>query len=775
MIDFNQYFKGLKKTIEGKDNYYFLVNDTNNEIRQHYDDDYQSSIDIKRFIQSIESKKNFFYSKNINYEFFVIPDKSITARQFLPFETNTPKRITDELGSLVCDLRYIITIDDVLKNDTHISVMSSLKVTPYILSIMNKDTPDNYAQKIRDKTHVEVVDHKGDLFFVFNWSYPQDDRFKKYAHIQLETLELNDDYTQVSLEDIPEEYRYVSKRKSEYYINPNSISDKKAIILRDSSTNSLTKSFISYYREVFFYWDHWYFNKELVEWFSPDDVIEIRTERFIENPHYPMAENDFKIKQDLILNLEKFVSYDKRLDVKFNIMDYYNRIIDSKVDIYLNDNLLATDSTSGGIFEKSYDLSDYPIDNYSVKVIVNPTDTTNEFTFTRKIIVSEDIKKYFINLKSSLKGKNDNFFLVNDNTHEILQHYDLEYESPLNIREFKLSLESKRKYAATKNIKFTQFILPDKSVILREYLPFETANANRHWNSLKNYYYDLSEILLPEDYLKNDTKITSQAAVKAVSYVIFKTFKQQSFKQIKQSLLEKFTSNIVLHNGDLFADGSWSYDKDEVYERYSTMEIEELSLKAKDNVVNKKIAPEFAKFNNVDSKYLYNSDSISDRKALIICDKSIQPLFDAFTAYFREVFFYHDFWYFNKNLIDYIDFDVIIEIKSERFLDTALPFIINDKSRILIPVKINIDKLEITAGNLIADIKCMDIRGLAVDSTVKFYLDDNEVIEKELTDGICGLIYNIDGLSQGSHELKIRLEQSESTKARIVKREFIIN
>jgi hypothetical protein len=247
----------------------------------------------------------------------------------------------------------------------------------------------------------------------------------------------------------------------------------------------------------------------------------------------------------------------------------------------------------------------------------------------------------------------------------------LEYESPLNIREFKLSLESKRKYAATKNIKFTQFILPDKSVILREYLPFETANANRHWNSLKNYYYDLSEILLPEDYLKNDSKITSQAAVKAVSYVIFKTFKQQSFKRIKQSLLEKFTSNIVLHNGDLFADGSWSYDKDEVYERYSTMEIEELSLKAKDNVVNKKIAPEFAKFNNVDSKYLYNSDSISDRKALIICDKSIQPLFDAFTAYFREVFFYHDFWYFNKNLIDYIDFDVIIEIKSERFLDTA--------------------------------------------------------------------------------------------------------
>ena len=66
MIDFNQYFKGLKKTIEGKDNYYFLVNDTNNEIRQHYDYDYQSSIDIQRFVKSIASKKDYFYTSTMN-------------------------------------------------------------------------------------------------------------------------------------------------------------------------------------------------------------------------------------------------------------------------------------------------------------------------------------------------------------------------------------------------------------------------------------------------------------------------------------------------------------------------------------------------------------------------------------------------------------------------------------------------------------------------------------------------------------------------------------
>ncbi|MBQ6443474.1 MAG: hypothetical protein IJJ11_02200 [Methanosphaera sp.] len=775
MIDFNQYFKGLKKTIEGKDNYYFLVNDTNNEIRQHYDYDYQSSIDIQRFAKSIASKKDYFYSKNINYEFFVIPDKSITARQYLPFETPEPKRITNQLGGLVHDLRSIITIDDVLRNDTHISVMSSLKVTPHILSVLHGTEAKDYTQRITDKTHVEVVDHKGDLFFVFNWSYPQDERFKNYAHMQLETLELNDEYKQVELEDIPEEYRRVSKRKSEYYINPNSISNKKALVLRDSSTNSLTKSFIAYYREVFFYWDHWYFNKQLVEWFNPDDVIEIRTERFIENPHYPTSETDFKIKQDVILNLETFESHDKKLKVKFDIMDYYNRPIDTKVDIYINDEPFVSDDTSNSIFDKCYDLSSYPTNRYNLKVIVNATDTTNQFKFTRSILISEDIRKYFTNLKSSIKGLNDTFFLVNDNTNELLQHYDLEYDSSLDLRQFKQSLESKRKYLAKKNIKFTQFIIPDKSVVLREYLPFETTDAKRNWDSLKNYYYDLSDVIGTDDFLVNDTKLTSQAAVKAVSYILFKTFKKKSFSEIKSEILEKFTTNQVTHQGDLFTDDAWSYPKDDVYEKYSRIDIDELSLIAKDKLTHKEIDEEFLQFNNVASDYIHNPDSISDKKALIICDKSAHPLFEAFIAYFREVFFYHDFWYFNKNLIDYASFDVVIEVKAERFLDTALTFIINDNSRVLIPVKINVNQFERADNKLTVDVSCRDIRNLPVYSTLKFYIDDELLCERELMQGRCICSLNVEDLNVGSHILKIRLEESESTKARVITKEFDIN
>ena len=774
MSDFNQYFKGLKKTIEGKDNYYFLVNDTNNEIRQHYDDTYENSIDLEKFIQSIISKKHYLNSKDINYEFFVIPDKSVTARAYLPFETSQPKRIVDYLGGYVHDLKDIITLDDVLKNDTHISIISSLKITPYILSVLHGNVPEYYSQKIKDKTKVEFIDHKGDLFFTMNWSYPQDDRFKNYAHMQLENLELKGDYTKVELENIPEQFRRVSKRKSEYYINPNSISDKKALILRDSSTNSLITSFIAYYREVFFYWDHWYFNKDLVEWYNPDDVIEIRTERFIERPNYPMEDNDFKIKQDLILNLDEFKSYDKQLHMKFDIMDYYNRIVDSDVDIYINDNLFVTQKTQDGLFDNTYDLSDFSIDYYNIKVVVKSTKTTNEFTFTRNVLVSHDIKKYFKDLKLSLKGKDNTFFLVNDNTNELLQHYDLEYESRLNLSQFKLSLNSKRKYLSGKNIKFTQFILPDKSVILRDYLPFETAKAKRHWDSLKNYYYDLSEVISKDDYIVNDTKITSYAALKAVSFIIFKTFKQESFTQIKENLLKHFTPKEIIHQGDLFTEGTWSYAKDDTYEKYSQMKIEELSLTDKQSLTDKEIPPMYAQFNNVKSKHIHNYNSISDKRALIICDKTIHPLFDAFTAYFSQVFFYHDFWYFNKDLIDYLNPDVVIEVRSERFLDTALTFMVNDKSNILIPVKINVDAMQINDNNLVVNVTCKDIRNVPVESSCKFFIDEEIIAQLELQDGNISFNGDVSNLEEGVHELKIRLEQSKQTKARIIKKQFNI-
>ena len=57
MNDFNKMFECLLKTLEGKDDYYFLVNDSNNEIPQHYDEGYESEFDAEKFTESYLSKK----------------------------------------------------------------------------------------------------------------------------------------------------------------------------------------------------------------------------------------------------------------------------------------------------------------------------------------------------------------------------------------------------------------------------------------------------------------------------------------------------------------------------------------------------------------------------------------------------------------------------------------------------------------------------------------------------------------------------------------------
>ena len=56
----------------------------------------------------------------------------------------------------------------------------------------------------------------------------------------------------------------------------------RVLILNDSSISFLKEVLSIYCKELLCYWDHWYFNKELIEWYKPDIILEIRTERFLE-------------------------------------------------------------------------------------------------------------------------------------------------------------------------------------------------------------------------------------------------------------------------------------------------------------------------------------------------------------------------------------------------------------------------------------------------------------------------------------------------------------
>ena len=59
----------LKKTLLGLDDYFFLINDTNQELNQHFNPDYESVFDPDLFSECYNFKKEVLSDK-FDYYFF---------------------------------------------------------------------------------------------------------------------------------------------------------------------------------------------------------------------------------------------------------------------------------------------------------------------------------------------------------------------------------------------------------------------------------------------------------------------------------------------------------------------------------------------------------------------------------------------------------------------------------------------------------------------------------------------------------------------------------
>jgi len=94
--------------------------------------------------------------------------------------------------------------------------------------------------------------------------------------------------------NLPEKYKLANKRETEYYENIQGLTNLKVLILRDSAYAFLKGPLSVYFKEILLYWDHWYFNKELIEWYKPDIILDIKTERFLENMENKIYELNFQ-------------------------------------------------------------------------------------------------------------------------------------------------------------------------------------------------------------------------------------------------------------------------------------------------------------------------------------------------------------------------------------------------------------------------------------------------------------------------------------------------
>ena len=273
-------FGGLKLTLKGKEGYLFLVNDSNNEIRQHFDQSYINDFDPIYFTEIFKRKKEYCKNKNIEYFFFIVPDKSYICRELLPFDIKLIKRNYDLIKQLVPDFSEKLGPSCYWSTDSHIHYLGGKKLSYYILNYINNNfEKEDFNKLIEEQMIINSQKWPSDLVSLDNWSYSEEERLK---YINEETVILVNTYRKDLKDNLPEKFKFVGIRETEYYLNENAFINLKVLIFRDSSTNLFKEILSGYFKEMLLYWDHWQFNKELIDWYKPDIILEIRTERFLE-------------------------------------------------------------------------------------------------------------------------------------------------------------------------------------------------------------------------------------------------------------------------------------------------------------------------------------------------------------------------------------------------------------------------------------------------------------------------------------------------------------
>lgn len=757
-------FSKLNHCLKGYDDTFFLVNDPTNEIRQHYDENYPKKLDIQKVADSQKSKENYLKDLKVNYGFFVIPDKSVVLSDKLPFEHDSCFRYVDNLRDVAHDLNDVLQAEDYVKTDSHISALAYHKILAYILSTFNDEDYYFYYDVIKQYLTTINIRFEGDLLSEKNWSYEFDDYHKKFQFIDSEEF-FSFDKLYENNDEIPDEFKEFSSVKSHYYVNNNSFTQKKAVVLYDSKLNYLLPVLMSYYREVFFYFDYNYFNRHVIEWFNPDDVIELRIERFLETLFYPTILLPFEVLVPIKAEVTDMIILEDNLISTLEATDIRNMPVNAEVDVYIDDEYSTTGNFADGKCVVFSDICGMSLEDHDIRFTIQAGQYSKSKNLSTTFKFYEDTTKHLKGLVRTIKGKDDTFFLVNDSNNEIRQHYDVNYQRRFNSLNFILSQQSKMEYLEKLGITYAFFVVPDKSVLLKDYLPVDTSNFKRYIPEIEDYVIDLLPVLDVEDYLINDTHISKYSGLKVIPYVLSKLHGNTPdyYRKMFDERLKIIPS---VCEGNLFYDFNWSYDFDDLYYKYALIQIKEVMYEDSCYEVDSEDIPEeFRKFSKRESVYIKNPDSISDKKVLILHGSSAVNMRPVITSYYREAFFYWDHSYFSRNIIEWFKPDVIFEFRIERFFEKMYCPIITD-DEVKVPIGVQVERFAVEDDMLLVELLVKDLKGFMVNSSCRVFVDDEEVSVNSIVDGLCEFGVDVSSYSKGEHEVKLVVEESSVTRCK---------
>lgn len=294
------YLQGLKK-------YYFPLGDENCELRQHYDYTFKNIFDYNKFNNDYESKKDFFYKQDVFYNFFVIPDKSIICKEALPFDITFCKRNIDLTNIL--DFSRFLNKDHYYKKDTRLN-MEGNKIFSYQLIRQVDDNFDYDDFETLLSTHKLDKSSMYDNIPICEFNSTDDNPVEKSVVFEKPMHLLNSQLTD----------------SVEYFNNKNSYSNLKLIVFCDDDCEYIKYYLSFYFREILICKDSDKFNSfDMINSFDTDYLIEIRSEKSLENYHKNFFNNNY---EDINFNLTS-------QELFFNDLETNKKVEKTKISVII--------------------------------------------------------------------------------------------------------------------------------------------------------------------------------------------------------------------------------------------------------------------------------------------------------------------------------------------------------------------------------------------------------------------------------------------------------
>ena len=288
--------ENIIKTLFGKDDYLFLINDACRSLENHCN--YRTLFNfnyINVYYKYIESKKILF---------FMFPNKEIICKHYLPDKykiINRDKMNYYKLNffDLFYDSTKLFDVNDFYKTDTHINLQGMLKFYNEACKIISEKLNINIKSRYFDIKLKEVIGNgdliqgvnigtniakkiKEKLYYIdddisiINGIYGKKTFYDKNNNIKLldkNLKNISDNYDKKSL------YWNDIKHVIIYSKNENINNNIKVVIFYDSFLASTLNLYTELFNEV--YMIKSIFNTKFIEYINPDFVLEFRIERFL--------------------------------------------------------------------------------------------------------------------------------------------------------------------------------------------------------------------------------------------------------------------------------------------------------------------------------------------------------------------------------------------------------------------------------------------------------------------------------------------------------------